>query len=141
MDPTLLLIGGAPGAGKTTLARFLFAAANLPKSHKLLLCNDDFPGYWKNGKRVYSKDVNWEAARWCYRHAERAMDKRTKLVILHNTFIQQDTRDRLITYAEDRGYTAHSIIVENHHGSESVHSVPADWLAKARTMLRHNIRF
>lgn len=115
----LILLRGVSGAGKSTVAQ-LFTDATI-------LSTDDF--FLING--IYSFDANSliDNHMKCTVKAEQVMnlanteDAKHTLVI-HNTFTKEWEMTAYLILAERYDYTVHTIIVENRHGSESIHDVP-----------------
>jgi len=54
------------------------------------------------------------------------------LVIVANTSTEEQEFACYIRYAKDYGYVAHTVIVENRHGSISLHDVPMSKITKMR---------
>jgi len=132
-DPILYILRGISGSGKTTLTRFIggyeFSA------------DDYFTTYIKDGREVYNFDPSLlnEAHRRCQSNVEGIM-KRGLGVTVHNTFTTEKEIQPYLDLAEKYGYVVISLIVENRHGSKSVHDVPEDTLIKQEARLRGNIK-
>ena len=119
----LYLIRGIPGSGKSTLAE------QLGDSHfetdKYLT---DMHGNYKfDGSKL--KDAH----QWCQSQVELAMIQNritygldSSDIVVSNTFTQEWEMDHYYKLAESYGYRVFSIIVENRHGGENQHGVPAD---------------
>ena len=58
------------------------------------------------------------------------MDNNEPLIYVANTFTQDKEMARYIKLAKEKGYKVHTIIVENRHGGENIHGVPAEVLDK-----------
>ena len=118
-DRNLILLRGVSGAGKSTVAELFIDAT--------IISTDDF--FLING--IYSFDANSliENHMKCTVKAEQAMnaahteDAKHTLVI-HNTFTKDWEMQPYLVLADKYGYMVHTLIVENRHGSESIHDVP-----------------
>jgi MoaA/NifB/PqqE/SkfB family radical SAM enzyme len=59
------------------------------------------------------------------------MQKRYNVVV-SNTFTMEWEMDAYYELAKQYGYRVHSIIVENRHGNQSIHSVPSEAIQKMK---------
>jgi len=116
---TLLILRGLPGAGKSTLAGALGG----------VICTAD--DYFES-MGGFDPRMLGEAHSWCRNKASEAMRNGEPLVIVAITSTEEREFDSYLRYANEYGYMAHSVIVENRHGSRSVHCVPASKMAKMR---------
>lgn len=117
----LILLRGVPGAGKTEFAKFLIASigSNLSTT---AICTDDF--MIRDG--VYKFDyMNLSSAHTdCWNVVNFHMQAETELIILHNTLTRESEILPYQELADSHGYELVSLVVENRHGSGSVHDVP-----------------
>lgn len=111
----LILIRGVVGAGKSTFAKIIAPDANVAA--------DDWFDSFNQG--VFDVSKLKEAHSWCKAFTE-AMLKlgHSPVIAVHNTFTQEWEMKPYIDLAEKHGYRVHTIIVENRHGSDSIHNVP-----------------
>lgn len=119
--PSLILLRGLPGAGKSTLATLL---ATMPGA--VAVCADDYPGRYtlERNAPVYNADMTEKALGWCWWQVSEHMERGAPVIIVHNTFIR---RDDLLEYehsANLHGYRLFVVKVEGRH--PSVHCVPED---------------
>ena len=63
---------------------------------------------------------------WCQNNVEHMMSSSTDRIIVSNTFTQEWEMKPYFEMAEKHGYKVYSLIVENRHGNESIHGVPAE---------------
>lgn len=120
---TLILVRGVPGAGKTSLLDVL----------KFDICvsaddyhTDRFGNYdWKpeNVKKAHE---------WCKNEVIFAMTDGEETIVVHNTFTQEWEMQPYFAMAELYNYKVVTLIVENRHGSKSVHNVPEETIQKMK---------
>ena len=132
----LILLRGVPGAGKTTAAT-LFYDSERDDTH--LIAADDYMvdidgNYEYNPKRLAECHKKCQDA---VKHA--LMNYMT--VVVHNTFCADWEMDAYYKIAEEVGdCRVYSMIVENRHGSKSIHDVPDDKIEMMKTKLMDNIK-
>lgn len=111
----LILFRGLPGSGKSSLAESL--------------CNEVYSAdmfFEKNGEYLFNPAQLKDAHKWCHAHVEYALDGEISTVGVANTFTQEWEMQPYFDLAKKYGYRISTIIVENRHGSENVHGVPAE---------------
>ena len=123
------IIRGLPGSGKTTLAQKL-----APKSN---VAADDWFDFFNDG--VFNPEKLKRAHQWCKEVFTEFCQENDEFVAVHNTFTQNWEYQPYIDIAEKHGYVVHVIVVENHHGNESVHGVPKDAINKMRNRFEINL--
>jgi len=110
----LFLLRGLPGAGKSTLAKSLggkyFEA-------------DMF--FVRDGEYKFDGTKIKAAHEWCRSSVGGLMINDEPRLIVSNTFTEEWEMEAYYKLAEKYGYRVYSLIVENRHGNESVHDVPA----------------
>lgn len=110
---TLILVRGLPGSGKTT-----FANAIAP----IVLSADDYFTD-KDGNYNFDPSKLKIAHKMCQDRAEVYMQN-PGVVAVANTFTREWEMKPYFELAEKYGFTVHTVIVENRHGSENIHNVP-----------------
>lgn len=120
----LYLIRGLPGSGKSTFAQDL--AQNIGARHY------EADMYFMSGG-VYVFDVNLlhKAHQWCQNVTNLSMSI-GKSVVVSNTFTTEKELKPYLDMAEQYGYRVTSMVIENRHGSKSVHDVPETTMDKMR---------
>ena len=126
-DRNLILLRGVSGAGKSTVAE-LFTDAHI-------ISTDDF--FMVDGKYQFDANSLVENHMKCTAQADKAMNIAedndvNHTLIIHNTFTKQWEMTPYMILAEKYHYTVHTLIVENRHGSNSIHDVPADSIKAQR---------
>jgi predicted kinase len=125
----LYLLRGLPGAGKSTLAN------QIGDTH----FEADMYFINENGEYIFNGADIKKAHQWCQSQVELAMIQNhitygldSSDIIVSNTFTQGWEMEPYFKLAESYGYRVFSIIVENRHGGENLHSVPAEKIEEMR---------
>jgi predicted kinase len=111
----LILLRGLPGAGKSTFAKML--GGNHIEADMYFI--NEETGEYKFNQRDLPKAHNW-----CSDVVEHWMDDNEEKIVVSNTFTSEWEFMNYYRLAEQYGYRVHSLIVENRHGSKSIHNVP-----------------
>ena len=115
---TLYIVRGLPGSGKSTFAQSL----DCPVFEADM--------FFVNSQGVYNFDFTKikDAHSWCQEMVEDHMFNQDEKIAVSNTFTQEWEMKPYYDMAKTYGYTVFSVVVENRHGGENVHGVPADKL-------------
>jgi predicted kinase len=109
----LILLRGLPGSGKSTFAEVIGG----------FRCEADMY-FMEDGEYKFDITRIEKAHRWCKEQCESFMVREKPKVIVSNTFTQEWEMEAYYELAKQYGYKVTSVIVENRHGSKSVHNVP-----------------
>ncbi len=126
-QPTIFLIRGAPGSGKSRLAWIVAPAA--------CYSADDYFEHLavKNAttyEKVWSANKLEEAHDLCFDRAKGAMSARCSRIAIHNTFTTLKELERYQDLARTNGYVCNVIRMENDFGN--VHGVPRGKVVEMR---------
>jgi predicted kinase len=117
---TIILLRGIPGAGKSTLANLL-----LPNKPHCIRSADMFFEDEKGNYNFNARELP-TAHKWCKNQVEYLMSDQEELIIVDNTFTQEWEMADYFDLAKKYDYRIVTLIVENRHGSKSIHNVPQD---------------
>lgn len=122
--PSLILLRGLPGAGKSTLARVL-AEDKWP-----ILAIDDFFTDPVTSVYKFHYEQNHLAYRKCERDTDEQMAAGTLKVFVDNTFTMGWEMEPYFKLAKKYKYQIFVVTVENYHGSNNIHDIPEESLQK-----------
>lgn len=123
--PTLYLIRGVPGSGKSTFSYDLwykgFVSARIEA--------DQY--FTENG--VYSFDPSklGEAHKWCQSRARLYLEAGNNVAVSNTSTTEREV-ETYAKIAEECGAKFVSIIVENRHGGTNIHNVPEEKVQQMR---------
>ena len=117
---SLVLVRGVSGSGKST-----FAGEFLNSS--FLISTDDF--FMNEGKYEFNPEHLVANHQRCIDSVESEMKFRESVtesttIVVHNTFTRKWEMEPYIDLARKYGYNLYTIVVENRHGSSSLHDIP-----------------
>ena len=118
----LYIVRGIPGSGKSTLAK------------EIADVHYEADMYFTDAEGNYNFDFNKikAAHQWCQSMVRMAMEYNTEKIAVSNTSTQDWEMQVYFDLAAEHGYQVTSIVVENRHGGENVHGVPADKLEQMK---------
>jgi len=131
LNPTLFLVRGIPGSGKSTFANHIW--------NEYAICEaDKFFHNKETGEYNFDPSRLKEAHEWCRNQVETRMSDHQANpqyypeIVVSNTFTQEWEMQSYIDLAKKYGYQVTTLIIENRHGSSNVHNVPVETLEKMR---------
>lgn len=131
LNPTLMLIRGLPGSGKSTFANRIWNDCAICEADKYFVDKE-------TGEYKFDASKLKQAHEWCRNEVETRM-KDHQLnpqyypeIAVSNTFTQEWEMQSYIDLAAKYGYQVVSLIVENRHGNSNVHNVPKETLDRMR---------
>jgi predicted kinase len=126
LKPTLFLVRGIPGSGKSTFANHNW--------NEYAVCEADKYFNDKDGGYNFDFTKLKEAHKWCQEMVETYMkdslvnEQFYREIAVSNTFTQEWEMEHYIELAKKYGYQVFTLIVENRHGGKNIHGVPNDKL-------------
>ena len=132
MEKTLIILRGVSGAGKSTVVD--------------LLLTDKTPHFeadmyhYEDGVYQWKQENQHKAHAWCQDMVRQAMAIGYDKVVVSNTSTTEKELKPYVALAEEFGYRVVSLIVENRHGNESIHSVPQETREAQERRLRNSIK-
>ena len=123
-QPSLILLRGLPGAGKSTLAAVLSEQGRYPVF--------SIDSYFTNEKGEYrfKFEENHLAYRKCLEDTEEAVSHRIPKIILDNTFTLEWEMEPYFRLATQNGYSVFVATVENRHGGRNNHGISDEQLRR-----------
>lgn len=125
---TLILVRGLPGSGKSSFAHFIWSTYAICEADKFFVGED--------GVYRFDSAKIKQAHEWCRNEVEIKMKDNEANpqyypeIVVSNTFTQEWEMEPYFELAKRYGYKVFSIIVENRHGSKSIHGVPDETIDK-----------
>lgn len=130
----LVILRGAPGAGKTTFAMSMMAAFGAKAA---AISADDWFALRNGG--VFDPSKLKDAHDWC-RQETFALLEAGHTVFLHNTSTTEWEVAPYIDFCQWKGIKFASLIAENRHEGKNVHGVPEHKVELMRQKLRANMK-
>jgi predicted kinase len=123
--PTLYLLRGLPGSGKSTLAKNMLDAGMV----RAICEADSF--FMKDGEYKFDPQLLSQAQGRCQHQAAYLLSCGMSVVVSNTSTTEKEVQ----TYkdiADTLDCTFVSIVVENRHGSDNIHNVPAEAILRMK---------
>jgi len=123
--PSLIVLRGLPGAGKSSLANVLSENGKWPVF--------SVDGYFTNpdtGEYKFEFDKNHLAYKNCQNNTRQAMQAGTEKIFLDNTFTLEWEIEPYVEMAAAFNYRLFVVTVENRHKGKNTHGVSEQQLEK-----------
>lgn len=133
MEKTLIILRGVSGAGKSTVADML-AVGSWP------VCEADKFHYTEDGVYDWKPENIHAAHAWCQDQVVEFMEYEFRKIIVSNTSTSEKELKPYLELAEKYGYRVISLVVENRHGNDSIHSVPQETRDAQERRLRNSLK-
>lgn len=128
--PSLILIRGLPGSGKSTIARRLCRVPNTAHFEA-----DMF--FMENGEYKFDASMLPNAHRWCQNETRSALQAGMDVVV-SNTFTTLREMEPYFAMAREFGLTPNVVLAEGDFGN--VHGVPAEALERMKRRFQYDLR-
>ena len=136
----LILVRGVPGCGKTTIADILSSWGR-----SVSYSTDSM--FMVGGEYKFNEIMKKDPSKLSEYHAATISKVKDSMIeamhddecfhsydtiIVHNTFTQKREMDPYLELAKEFDWKVHTIIVENRHGSKSIHDVPEETINRMK---------
>lgn len=125
--PLLILIQGAPGAGKSTMAKKLSSILHIPYFEADMW-------FSRNGKYQYIPSQIGKAHSWCFNKVKKTLEN-NKSVICSNTLTTDWEVEHYISLADMFGANYYIIRLLSDYGT--IHGTPQEIVDKMKENLNH----
>jgi adenylate kinase family enzyme len=137
----LILVRGAPGAGKTSLAISLCDALDIEIETGVIEADDYF---YRGQEYKFDASKLQEAHEHCINRAREFMEtsssiKKRHILFVSNTFTREWEMQPYFDLAKEFGWKVHSIVVENRHAGRSIHGVPDKKVKEMKSRFEINL--
>lgn len=122
--PSLILLRGLPGSGKTTLAKELSENGKYP----VFSVDDYFTDEQGNYKFEFEK--NHLAYKQCENNTRLSMQDNISKIFIDNVFSLEWEMEPYFKLASEFNYKIFVVTVENRHGGKNIHGVNDEQLKK-----------
>lgn len=122
--PSLILLRGLPGSGKTTLAKELSENGKYP----VFSVDDYFTDQQANYKFEFEK--NHLAYKQCENNTRISMQNNISKIFIDNVFSLEWEMEPYFKLASEFNYKIFVFTIENRHGGKNIHDISTEQLKK-----------
>jgi predicted kinase len=130
MNPSLTLIRGLPGSGKSTLSKCMYVYHPIGAYDQQSVYYEADQYFMKNGKYEFDIDKLYTAHRWCYEATSESL-KSGHNVTVSNTFTTIKELKPYFELAKQFCIVPNVILCQGNFGS--IHSVPTETMIKMKS--------
>ena len=123
--PSLILIRGLPGSGKSSLADILSENGTYP-----VYSVDDYFTNSESGHYNFDFKLNHEAYALCEENTRKSLMQGLTKIFVDNTFTLEWEMEPYVKLAKAFKYQLFVLTVENRHGGVNVHGISEEQISK-----------
>ena len=129
--PSLILLRGLPGSGKSALAKVLCENGKYPVHSVDRYFTDP-----NTGEYIFEYDKNHLAYKHCEEGTKTDMSKGIEKIFVDNTFTMEWEMEPYFKMASMYNYRVFVVTVENRHGKTNIHNITQEQLQKMASKYR-----